>query len=362
MGHGRHVRKSDSNYRAATAIALGAGVVVTPIAFASSSSAATASEWDCIAKYESGSVWNLPYGDADSTGGLQIQDRTWADFGGLSIAPHAYQATKAQQIAVAEKILASQGQGAWTTNGRCGGLSRTPYVGTATPSSVVPSVTVTVAGTGVNTAPAVGSKAYLAIQYAKAHISSAQYLYGGNGPVRFDCSGLTSQAWKAAGVNFTQTARTSQRQAVPSNVGPLAKSVSLADRRPGDLLIYTFGSDYRGHVALYVGPIGPNGADVIDTASSHPGGGVNWSKLSGRGGTVSAVVRPAPFVPASGSPVTPPPATGGTYTVKAGDSLSKIATAKNVTGGWQALYAANKAAVGSNPNLIHPGLVLKLPA
>lgn len=48
--------------------------------------------------------------------------------------------------------------------------------------------------------------------------------------------------------------------------------------------------------------------------------------------------------------------------MKSGDSLSKIATAKNVKGGWQALYAANKAAIGSNPNLIHPGLVLKLPA
>lgn len=359
MGHGKHVRKSDTNYRAATAIALGAGVVVTPIAFASSSSAATASEWDCIAKYESGSVWNLPYGDADSTGGLQIQDRTWADFGGLSIAPHAYQATKAQQIAVAEKILAAQGQSAWTTNGRCGGLSRTPYVGTATPSSVVPSVTATVTVGGVPS-PKVGSKAYLAVQYAKGHISNAAYLWGGNGPTRFDCSGLTSQAWKAAGVDFTGKARTSfAQEKLPQYVSG-ATYVTKANLRPGDLVAYNGFSG--GHVAMYVGPIGPNGADLIDTASSHPNGGVGWSKMATRGSTPTGYVRPAPFVPASGTPSTTPPATGGSYTVKSGDSLSKIATAKNVKGGWQALYAANKAAIGSNPNLIHPGLVLKLPA
>ncbi len=49
-----------------------------------------------------------------------------------------------------------------------------------------------------------------------------------------------------------------------------------------------------------------------------------------------------------------------TYTVKAGDTLSGIAAKLNYPGGWQALYAKNKSAVGSNPNLIHPGLVLQL--
>jgi nucleoid-associated protein YgaU len=49
-----------------------------------------------------------------------------------------------------------------------------------------------------------------------------------------------------------------------------------------------------------------------------------------------------------------------TYTVVKGDTLSGIAAKLHYPGGWQALYAKNKAAVGPNPNLIHPGLVLQL--
>jgi nucleoid-associated protein YgaU len=51
-----------------------------------------------------------------------------------------------------------------------------------------------------------------------------------------------------------------------------------------------------------------------------------------------------------------------TYTVRPGDSLSKIA--KSLLGDakkWRVLYEANKDVVGSNPDLIHPGQVLKIP-
>ncbi|MEV1053012.1 LysM peptidoglycan-binding domain-containing M23 family metallopeptidase [Streptomyces sp. NPDC049887] len=51
-----------------------------------------------------------------------------------------------------------------------------------------------------------------------------------------------------------------------------------------------------------------------------------------------------------------------TYTVVAGDHLSKIAAEQDVTGGWKKLYADNRAAVGENPSLIHPGLRLSLHA
>ena len=51
-----------------------------------------------------------------------------------------------------------------------------------------------------------------------------------------------------------------------------------------------------------------------------------------------------------------------TYTVRPGDSLSKIA--KSLLGDakkWRVLYDVNKDVVGSNPDLIHPGQVLKIP-
>jgi len=49
---------------------------------------------------------------------------------------------------------------------------------------------------------------------------------------------------------------------------------------------------------------------------------------------------------------------GPTYVVQPGDTLSGIARTLAVPGGWQALYAANRRAVGSDPGLIHPGIVL----
>ncbi|MFF4243124.1 peptidoglycan DD-metalloendopeptidase family protein [Streptomyces sp. NPDC001822] len=48
------------------------------------------------------------------------------------------------------------------------------------------------------------------------------------------------------------------------------------------------------------------------------------------------------------------------YTVARGDSLSGIASAERVRGGWQRLYAANRAVVGSDPDLILPGQRLSL--
>lgn len=67
------------------------------------------------------------------------------------------------------------------------------------------------------------------------------------------------------------------------------------------------------------------------------------------GSKKAAPVRTAPVAPAL---VASNPA--GDYTVVAGDSLSKIATAQNVPGGWQALYEKNKQYIG-DPNLIVPG-------
>jgi hypothetical protein len=48
------------------------------------------------------------------------------------------------------------------------------------------------------------------------------------------------------------------------------------------------------------------------------------------------------------------------YSVVAGDSLSKIADTHSLSGGWKTLYKENRAAVGEDPAMIHPGLMLKL--
>jgi LysM repeat protein len=50
-----------------------------------------------------------------------------------------------------------------------------------------------------------------------------------------------------------------------------------------------------------------------------------------------------------------------TWVVRPGDTLSAIAAAFGLRGGWQALYAANRHAIGSDPGLIRPGTTLSLP-
>ncbi|MFJ4923016.1 transglycosylase SLT domain-containing protein [Streptomyces sp. NPDC088725] len=57
---------------------------------------------------------------------------------------------------------------------------------------------------------------------------------------------------------------------------------------------------------------------------------------------------------------TQPETSATTYSVVAGDSLSRIAGAHSLGGGWKQLYQDNRQAVGDNPSLIHPGLKLTI--
>ncbi len=49
------------------------------------------------------------------------------------------------------------------------------------------------------------------------------------------------------------------------------------------------------------------------------------------------------------------------YVVRSGDTLTGIAAAQGVRGGWPALYKANRSIIGADPDVIHPGTVLVLP-
>jgi predicted nucleic acid-binding Zn-ribbon protein len=66
--------------------------------------------WDAIAQCESSGRWHL---DAYYDGGLQFHPDTWIAFGGGKYAAYAWQASRLEQIAIAEKVLAAQGPGAW---------------------------------------------------------------------------------------------------------------------------------------------------------------------------------------------------------------------------------------------------------
>ncbi|MEU9706668.1 peptidoglycan DD-metalloendopeptidase family protein [Streptomyces sp. NPDC047981] len=123
--HNKHRKPRANAARSNAAIAataVGAAGIAFPLVTGATASAASLSAWDRIAECESSSRWDLPYGDADSTGGLQIQKRTWDDFDGPGItgAEYPYQATKAQQIQIAELILAQQGPNAWACDVKVG--------------------------------------------------------------------------------------------------------------------------------------------------------------------------------------------------------------------------------------------------
>ncbi|MFG2354571.1 transglycosylase family protein [Streptomyces sp. NPDC048521] len=132
-GKGKHRRPSKATRAIALAGVTGAAVAA-PLMAAGNASAATASQWDAVAQCESGGNWSINTGNG-YYGGLQFSASTWAAYGGTQYAGTADKASKAQQIAVAEKVLAAQGKGAWPVCGT--GLSSTPYNGSAptTPSS-----------------------------------------------------------------------------------------------------------------------------------------------------------------------------------------------------------------------------------
>ncbi|WP_188302229.1 transglycosylase family protein [Streptomyces sp. CBMA123] len=112
--------------RVRMAVVAGAAVAALPVAglvTATSASAAPVSTWDSVAQCESGGNWAISTGNG-FYGGLQFTSSTWAAYGGTAYAAQANQATKAQQIAVAEKVLASQGPGAWPVCSVKAGLTK----------------------------------------------------------------------------------------------------------------------------------------------------------------------------------------------------------------------------------------------
>ena len=77
--------------------------------------------WDRLAQCESGQRWSYN-GGSGYDGGLQFLPSTWRAYGGGRYAPYAWQASRAQQIDIAERVLADVGWRAWPTCSRRLGL------------------------------------------------------------------------------------------------------------------------------------------------------------------------------------------------------------------------------------------------
>lgn len=90
-----------------------AAVVAEPLALAHADTGPGVN-WDAIAKCESGGNWAINTGNGFS-GGLQFTPSTWRAYGGQGAAQNA---SREQQIAVAERVKQGQGLGAWPVCGR----------------------------------------------------------------------------------------------------------------------------------------------------------------------------------------------------------------------------------------------------
>ncbi|MFJ2771874.1 C40 family peptidase [Streptomyces sp. NPDC087300] len=84
-----------------------------------------------------------------------------------------------------------------------------------------------------------------AISYAMAHLGDP-YVWGGNGPHGWDCSGLVMAAYRQAGVSLPRVADAQYRA---------TRSISRGELRRGDLVFWSSNGSSSGihHVAIYLG-------------------------------------------------------------------------------------------------------------
>lgn len=156
--------------RGATVAAISAaGLALSATAANATTSTST---WDALAQCESGGNWATNTGNGYS-GGLQFSASTWSAYGGTGSAADA---SREQQIAVAEQVQASQGWGAWPSCAAQLGLSG-GGTGTA-PTQSVPVQSAPVQSAPVQSAPVQAAPVQAAAQLPAAKHATAVALSG----------------------------------------------------------------------------------------------------------------------------------------------------------------------------------------
>jgi resuscitation-promoting factor RpfA len=236
MTRSRGTSRVDSTRNLARVVVAGIILAGSPLALAGTANATTQASpststaspsddvWDQIAQCESGGRWNTNTGNGFS-GGLQFTPSTWRAYGGKGSAQNA---SRDEQIAVAERVVRGQGWGAWPVCSR-----------------------------------------KVSASAKSRHLSS----------------GSSSTVTRETSATRQSTATRETHTQVKPQAAPKAPAQNPA---------------------------------------------------------------PAP------APAAQPVAAGTTYTVVAGDTLSKIAQQRNLPGGWQALYQRNSATM-SNANTLRVG-------
>ncbi|MEV8625943.1 transglycosylase family protein [Streptomyces sp. NPDC051079] len=325
-GNGRHRRP-----RQAPALVVAAGVtgsaMALPLLATGSASAADAPTWDRVAECESGGAWSANFGNG-LYGGLQFTQESWERHGGLAYAPSPDLASRAQQIAIADKALAA-GDTQWATCAPIAGLKNDGKKPAVSPG------------------PAVKPKASTG-PVAESNRTDGQP--AGSGATATTPATPVTPATPSGGATTPPvTPATPDGSATPST--PVTPGTPDTSGTPGTTDPAAPGTGkHRGDAA----PEDSGNSDTAPESGRHaaPTDGSTGEGADGAESTESAVTGEK--ADNSGK--------ADEYTVKPGDSLSDIAQENALPGGWAALYDANKNTVGADPDLIIPGQSLELKA
>ncbi|MET9801486.1 transglycosylase family protein [Streptomyces sp. NPDC006368] len=296
-----------------------------PLLGAGSASAVDAGTWDRVAECESGGAWSADMGNG-FYGGLQISQETWDAYGGTQYALRPDLASRAQQIAVAEKVHAATGVKAWETCAPIAGLGGAADAPEADAAPDTPST------------PAAPDPA-LPVEPSDPAVRPAD-------PVE---SLLPTDPAGAAPATPAPSGDT------PSGAGKHRGEPAKDERPTGDATTDpaagpTAGASVDPTADPAAGPAAPNGENATSADNS-----VTEREMVRHASRGDGTTRdPAAVADAAEA--------DGAYTVRPGDNLSVIADAHELPGGWTALYDANREAVGDDPDLILPGQRLDLDA
>lgn len=324
-GKGRHRRPRQAPALFVTAGVTGAGLAL-PLLGASGVQAADGATWDRVAECESDGVWSADTGNG-FFGGLQLPLSTWESYGGTEYAKRPDLASRSQQIAVAERVLAAKGAEAWPACGVDGGLPPASMLDERPEKPERPDGTDDPSDPGQD-APGKGnaskspepgdtstgdeSPGDRTDPDPSASPGGGKKDDGDRGGSRTDRSRPDSDA--------TPKADPSERERPPDGGSDGSAEDSGKGKSPdreGELGDTAHGYDPGG-------PTGPWGGDVGERPSRGDGD------------------------------------RDGRYRVQPGDNLSSIAEHEGVRGGWPALYEANHRQVGEDPDLILPGQLLQV--
>ncbi|MGW7101140.1 transglycosylase family protein [Streptomyces sp. NPDC054838] len=339
-GNGRHRRP-----RQVPAIVVTAGVtgsaLALPLLAATNASAADTSTWDSVAECESGGTWSANFGSG-AYGGLQFTQEQWNNAGGLEFAARPDLASRSQQIAVGERVLASQGPQAWPLCAASSGLVKDGPAADVDPGAL---------GAPRQVAPS-PSRPDNAVPDA------------GSGDPATDFGAPTPAAPAPGAPSPSATAPFT----LP--VAPLAPNSGLPVMPEPDLP--TTPDPTQPGAPSATAPATPTTPGTATAPATPSPSGTPAAPAGPAAGTPSATPNaPTADSAAEGggkhrgpaaveTPAAPDAASDPTYTVKAGDSLTAIANAQGLKGGWNALYEANEQVIGNDADLIKPGQNLDL--